>query len=449
MTLYDQLRRKIPLYDQLKSKASYRTQLNAAVRGLWLGVLNASEFEAQMQAAIDRGFRNAWKEGMEAVGLTFPDDMTAAEQAALFEAQAAEYGYIGGLAGAVMAGSKENGGKLSAFKVRIDLWVKRYLNIVNQAKLSVAADPVLEWGVHANESCTSCLKLNGQRRRSSVWREVLEVWPQHHDLECMQSADGPDVCQCTLNQTDKPPTRGRLPKWRVKHLAGSQFDHDQQTHGSGGGGGSSSGRFTSSDEWLKSLNETQKETLREWFGYSWWMRNAQRGSEDFMSDKRWAMLEEWAAIMETAPLYNGTVYRGSGGVPDETLGEWFESGGFALENDASATTIQDVAENFIIGGDNKILLVIEGESVDISTYAETELTSISREEDERVLRQGSEYGIVDAQYVYDDGTIFDWEAYYAGDTVSFPHNLPAGLEWVKAPGGGGKWVIKIRQVESP
>ena len=42
MTLYDQLRRKIPLADQLRSKASYRQQLNAAVRGLWLGAVQSS-----------------------------------------------------------------------------------------------------------------------------------------------------------------------------------------------------------------------------------------------------------------------------------------------------------------------------------------------------------------------------------------------------------------------
>lgn len=213
--LYNQLRRKVPLSDQLRSKATYRQQIRAAVRGLWLGKTDQDQFYRAMQSAVDRGFRDAWRQGMAAVGLSFPEDMTGAEQAALFEAQANEYQYITGFATAIEQGSKANGGLLSAFDARIELWVKRYEELVNQAKLSAEADPVLVWSLHADESCTSCRKLEGQRRRASVWREKLAVWPQHHDLECMQSAGGPTVCQCTLDNTNQPPTRGRLPKWRV------------------------------------------------------------------------------------------------------------------------------------------------------------------------------------------------------------------------------------------
>lgn len=215
MTLYDQLRAKIPLAEQLRTRASYRMNLRSAVRGLWTGEFSEGDFTNQMQLVIDRGFRQAWKEGMEAVGLVFPDDMTDAEHNALLTAMINEYGFIAGFAADIIAGSKANGGKLGPLMRRVDLWVKRYEGVKNQAKLSAEADPVLQWNVHADESCTSCIKLDGQRRRASVWREKLEVWPQHPELECMESAGGPDVCKCTLDTTDQPPTRGRLPKWRT------------------------------------------------------------------------------------------------------------------------------------------------------------------------------------------------------------------------------------------
>jgi len=235
MSLYSQLARKIPLATQLRTRASYAQQLRAAVRGLWTGIFTAAQFTNAMQSTIDRGFRRAWAEGMSAVGLVFPDDMTDAEQTAFTLAVDKEYGFIAGLAAFVEANSKENGGKFSSLMPRVELWVKRYEGIKNQAKLSAEADPVLEWHVHADESCKSCLKLEGQRHRSSIWREKLEVWPQHPDLECMESAGGPDVCKCTLEKTDERPTRGRPPKWRftsTRHLAGTEFDHDQSTHGS-------------------------------------------------------------------------------------------------------------------------------------------------------------------------------------------------------------------------
>ena len=412
MTLYDQLRRKIPLADQLRSKATYRQQLNAAVRGLWLGPpkgTNAAQFEDAMQSAIDRGFRDAWKQGMEAVGLTFPDDMTAAEQAALFEAQAAEYGYIGGLAGAVMAGSKENGGKLGAFKVRIDLWVKRYLNIVNQAKLSVAADPVLVWNIRAEESCISCLKLAGQRRRASVWKEKLKVWPQHPDLECMHSAGGPDVCQCTLDNTDRPPTRGRLPKWRVKHLAGSQFDHDQQTHGSGGGGGwrynsntSAKERERMGKEWLDTLRGAQGEVLRIWFLSGSRIRQYQNESLPGNIDREdWrTLVETWEAMLDSGIIHDGPLYRGLDGVPQEVIDGWIENGGLELANDQSATYDPEVAGSFFDyyqeTQNPDVLFEIDGEGVDISPYTD-DVFSLS--EKEVIIRAGTTYRIISWELV--------------------------------------------------
>ena len=212
MSLYDQLRHKVPLVEQLKSQSSYRQQIRSAVRGLWTGELDITDFILWMQDAIDNGFNAAWKEGMASVGLQYPEDMTSEEQNALRLAIYDENQYIFGFGEAIEQGSKANGGKLGTQFQRVELWVKRYLNLVNQARQMAQNDPVLEWMLSAKESCTSCLRLNGQRRRASVWA-ASDLRPQHpNKLNCMISAGGVDVCKCQLVPTDQPPTRGRIPR---------------------------------------------------------------------------------------------------------------------------------------------------------------------------------------------------------------------------------------------
>lgn len=197
--------------ERLKRLESYRAGLRAAVRALWSGVWDEGQFYSEMERVIERGFLQAWVEGMEAVGLS-EEDMTKEEQARLFGLMFEETNYIAGYASAIIEGSKENGGTLGAQYQRLELWVKRYTNVKNQAMQMAQNNPVLEWVLHANESCPSCLKMNGQRRRSSVWAR-LDIRPQHpRKLECMVSARGVDVCQCTLVPTDQPPSRGRLPR---------------------------------------------------------------------------------------------------------------------------------------------------------------------------------------------------------------------------------------------
>lgn len=197
--------------ERLKSISSYGANLRAAVRALWSGVWGVDEFFDEMERVIERGFTQAWLEGMNAVGLT-QEDMTSEEQARLFAMMFEETNYISGFAVSIEENSKANGGALGPHLQRVELWVKRYTNVKNQALQMAKTDPVLEWVLHANESCPSCLKMNGQRRRSSVFAR-LDIRPQHpRKLECMVSARGVDVCQCTLVPTDQPPSRGRLPR---------------------------------------------------------------------------------------------------------------------------------------------------------------------------------------------------------------------------------------------
>ena len=197
--------------DALKTQASDCANIRYDVRALWSDTWELPEFFDAMSLTITRGFRQAWEEGMLMAGLTF-EDITPEEQLVLQRMIYEEMAYVLPFGLDIIAGSRENGGKLSDQYRRAELWCARYINLRNQALASAKSDPVLEWVTNAMESCTSCLKLSGQRRRASVWSR-LDVHPQHRDkLECMISAGGPDVCQCTFVPTDQPPTRGRLPK---------------------------------------------------------------------------------------------------------------------------------------------------------------------------------------------------------------------------------------------
>lgn len=198
------------LVASLRSVASYRAALRAAVRGLWSGTYNQVEFFDAFEDAIRRHFREAWAAGMAEAGMSL-EDMNLEERARLEELIWIELGFIFGFADDISAASKAGGFPLQPHLDRVEMWMARYGGVKAEALQRARTDPVLEWETHADESCTSCGKLHGQRRRASVWKR-LDLRPQSMRLKCMQSAGGVPVCKCTLNVTDQPPTRGRVPK---------------------------------------------------------------------------------------------------------------------------------------------------------------------------------------------------------------------------------------------
>lgn len=194
----------------LRSAASYGQALRAGVRGLWSGTYNQVEFFDAFEDAIRRHFREAWGAGMAEAGMSL-EDMNLEERLRLEELIWTELGFVFGFADDISAATKAGGFPLQPHLDRVEKWVARYNGIKAEALQRARTDPVLAWETHADESCESCLKLSGQRRRASVWKR-LDLRPQSLRLECMKSAGGVPVCQCTLNVTDLPPTRGRVPK---------------------------------------------------------------------------------------------------------------------------------------------------------------------------------------------------------------------------------------------
>lgn len=188
----------------------YRLSLRAAVRGLWRGEYDLFAFVEAMQSTITRGFKAAWDEGAATCGI-HPEEYTEQEFQELDDWINGELLFAPNFGQAIEEGSKANGGLLRPQLTRVELWVKRYEAVKNRAMVLVCKDAKLKWIRDATESCTSCIRLENQVRRASVW-EASDVYPQHPDkLNCMLSAKGPSVCKCKFEQTDEPCTRGPLP----------------------------------------------------------------------------------------------------------------------------------------------------------------------------------------------------------------------------------------------
>lgn len=187
-----------------KTLAGYRMLLRENARGLWSGVVDWFQFYSSMQLSINRGFNQAWEEGMKVFGMTM-EDMTPDERTKLNIEINHEYQYIEGVADFIEANSRANGGKLSSCLQRIEQWVAAYTRVKQLATAMAAKDKPLKWTMNElAEHCHSCIKLNGKVKRGSYWQR--HVTPKQWDkLECKKG------CKCDLLPTDEKLSRGRLP----------------------------------------------------------------------------------------------------------------------------------------------------------------------------------------------------------------------------------------------
>lgn len=188
----------------LKTIESYRLNLRNAVRGLWNGEMDYLLFYEQMQLSIDRGFTQAWTEGLAMAGIK-PDEASDMELQTLRREIVNERIYIDGFANYIEANSKERSGKLEPLYQRAEFWINGYTRVLNLAYVMASGDKKLKWQLNPAEHCSSCKKLSGKIKRSSYWSKH-GVYPKAWDkLNCRQK------CQCSLVETSEPLSRGPLP----------------------------------------------------------------------------------------------------------------------------------------------------------------------------------------------------------------------------------------------
>jgi len=189
------------------STTLYRRELRAIARGFWSGVWSQDQFFDLMYSTIDRGLTKAWSDGARQVGIA-PDEISNAEQIALATIIFREYSYVGRLAGFILENPKGVKGSLSKIYVRLEVWINRYLDTKNQAKVAAEKDPKLMWNLgRTKDNCETCQKLAGKVKRASYWDSyVMPQQPPNPNLAC-----GGWKCGCTLDPTDEPMSRGRMP----------------------------------------------------------------------------------------------------------------------------------------------------------------------------------------------------------------------------------------------
>jgi len=188
--------------------ANFRLSIRAAIRGLWTGHTDPGAFFDQMMAAIRREFRIAWIEGAAECGIV-EGELTDQERAALAEVTNAQFTYLPGLAEAVFAGSKANGGLLRVQLRRAEYWINQYDSVRTQAKLMACGNKKMRWDMDpSKEHCSSCAKLAGKVKRANFWQErgIMPRNAPNPNLEC-----GGWLCGCSFVVTDETLSRGRLP----------------------------------------------------------------------------------------------------------------------------------------------------------------------------------------------------------------------------------------------
>jgi len=209
----DEMMRGAELSEQSARASQYASDIRGIARILWRGAIDDVQAYGLLRDTVRIGLTRAGHEGAAECGIT-PAELSLEEKAAINQAISSEHGFILGLIDAVIAGSKANGGKFSAFASRLAQWGTRYQDVANEIKVTACGDQKLEWVHNAlgitKDPCDTCKnKLAGKVKRASYWRK-MGVRPQNVPnpfLDCEGWG-----CLCDLVPTDKPLSRGPLPK---------------------------------------------------------------------------------------------------------------------------------------------------------------------------------------------------------------------------------------------
>jgi hypothetical protein len=186
---------------------SFRRNVRASVRGLWTGAITKRQALSTFRAAIERAIEQAWIEGAQECGIQ-EDELTVEELTARDEFIFEQNDLAPNFIDVIAAQSKTNGGQITPLLQRAEMWINQYSSASQQSEALACANEKREWLIGRTEHCRTCMALNGQVRRLSFWQNnVLPRNAPNDRLICRGFN-----CQCTLRKTDKPISRGRLPR---------------------------------------------------------------------------------------------------------------------------------------------------------------------------------------------------------------------------------------------
>ena len=193
-----------------KTADAYELHVWSYMREFFTGGVDAFGFIDLMAAEIDNQLWRGWREGAESVGV-YPEDFEDIDNAVIESSIGNEQDYLDGIAGDIEAFIAEGGHTdaefNAAFRQRAVLWARGYQLAVDKAVLHFGGKDKLEWVLgDSEESCATCLALNGIVAWAQEWNEAAVV-PGGNMLAC-----GGWQCHCTLEPTDKRRTSGALGK---------------------------------------------------------------------------------------------------------------------------------------------------------------------------------------------------------------------------------------------
>ena len=197
------------LQEQSSRASSYGRDIRGIFRALWAATIDAEMAFDLMNDTVWIGLTRAFTEGTAQCGVV-PAEWTPAEKDALRDAIYNEQGRIWPALMFVEINSKANGGKLGPVTARAQVWVNRYRDVANMAKVMACADKKLEWVLGPTKKhCSSCIRLAGKIKRGSTWdrRGIRPQNPPNPMLECQGYN-----CLCDLRVTNLHLSPGPLPR---------------------------------------------------------------------------------------------------------------------------------------------------------------------------------------------------------------------------------------------
>jgi hypothetical protein len=192
----------------LKSYEWYDQKLHDYAGQLYRGKIDESVMLDKMIYAIGEQLKRAWNEGMVENGLDPTQDKTPEMETRIDDLVNSEYNHVTDLIDFI-GQQRESKAGTDAINMRVDMWVNRYNDVVNIAKLETSDQKdKLEWVLGATEQhCTTCASLNGIVASAREWEETgfHPQQPPNDLLEC-----GGWRCDCSLQPTDKRKTQGAM-----------------------------------------------------------------------------------------------------------------------------------------------------------------------------------------------------------------------------------------------
>lgn len=188
--------------------ADYLRSLRSVARGIWLGVVDYEQSYDALDVAIRHGLTRAWHEGLGEAGIP-ASEMNLEERNELRMMIVSEQGKMNQFLTYCETHAKATGAAWSTCDAKASLWAMRAKDARNKALTMARTDPKLMWELGATEKhCGTCSKLDRKVKRASQWRArgIQPQNPPNPHLEC-----GGWRCDCNLNPTEEPMSKGPLP----------------------------------------------------------------------------------------------------------------------------------------------------------------------------------------------------------------------------------------------